>query len=174
MTFMFAIATLPGPAPAQGGAHTPWTLTCEQTRGFHDGDTFACVPAVSSRGPFVVRTAGDDTPETGQAHWRVARDRLRGAAGPGTEVTCYKTDRYGRELCRVRAVDGTDVVELMIREGLAWHSVHYAPEQAVEERRRYQAAEKRARDAGAGLWSNTDPQPPWECRRSKERRERCR
>lgn len=156
-------------APALAGAST---VVCDSTRGFHDGDTFACVPADSP--PFVVRVGGLDAPETGQGFWRVSRDRLRALAGPGTTVECYKADRYGRQVCRVRSPAGEDVVERLLREGLAWHGVHYVSEQTADERVRYAAAEAAARAERRGLWSESEPQAPWECRRSREQRKSCR
>lgn len=151
-------------------------VVCEQTRGFHDGDTFACI-AVRNSGfadGFVVRVAGLDAPETGQAHWRPARDRLRELAGPGTTVSCYKEDRYHRAVCRVRTATGNDVVATLLQEGLAWHSVEHAHEQTAEERERYAAAEQDARARYLGLWRDPNPQPPWECRRARLERTRCR
>lgn len=154
-------------------------FTCAETRGFHDGDTFACRPAGQTGNGadgavVVVRVAGLDAPETGQAHWRPARDRLRQLAGPGTEVRCYKQDRYTRQVCRVHSPSGQDVVEVLLREGWAWHSVAYLSEQSADERSRYANAESSARAEKVGLWKEPDPQAPWDCRRSKERRQACR
>lgn len=157
MKRLLALALL---APALAGA----SVVCSETRGFHDGDTFACVSRDGET--FVVRVAGLDAPETGQGFWRVSRDRLRELAAAGTAVDCYKTDRYGRQVCRVRRPSG-DVVEQLIHEGLAWHSVKYADEQTAEERQRYAAAEAAARVARRGLWSEPDPQEPHECRRER-------
>lgn len=152
---------------------------CTETRGFHDGDTFACLSAgwADDRGgaaAVVVRLAGLDAPETGQAHWRSARDRLQQLAAPGTAVRCYKTDRYARHVCRVQSPSGQDIVEILLREGWAWHSVAYLTEQSPDERSRYADAERAARAERNGLWKEPDPQAPWDCRRSKERRQRCR
>jgi len=158
---------------ALGPAHT---VVCEQTRGFHDGDTFACVPTRASgvAHAFVVRVAGLDAPETGQAHWRPARDRLRDLAGPGSRVSCYKEDRYHRAVCRVRTANGVDVVATLLQEGLAWHSVRYAHEQTTEEHERYAAAEREARAKQLGLWQEPNPQSPWECRRARLQHTSCR
>lgn len=158
---------------ALGSAHT---VVCEQTRGFHDGDTFACVtPRVrGSADAFVVRVAGLDAPETGQAHWRPARDRLRELAGPGSSVSCYKEDRYHRAVCRVRTADGADVVATLLQEGLAWHAVEYTQEQTAEEREVYSAAQRGAKAKHLGLWQEPNPQPPWECRRARLQHARCR
>lgn len=151
-------------------------FVCEQTRGFHDGDTFACVTSGASgiADAFVVRVAGLDAPETGQAHWRSARDRLRELTGPGTSVSCYKRDRYQRAVCRVRAVNGADVVATLLQEGWTWHAVEYAHEQTAEERKLYSAAELDAKAKQLGLWQEPNPQPPWECRRARLQHKRCR
>jgi endonuclease YncB( thermonuclease family) len=162
---VIALAFLPALA---GGA----PVTCDRTRGFHDGDTFACVPA---DGPaFVVRVAGLDAPEVGQAHWRPSRDRLRTLAGPGTQVACYKTDRYGREVWRGRGTQGFDVVERLIGAGLAWHGTRYADEQTPDEQRRYAAAETAARAERLGIWSQSEPMTPWDCRARRKERRGCR
>jgi endonuclease YncB( thermonuclease family) len=151
----------------------PVEVVCARTQGFHDGDTFACSPH-SGIAAKVVRVAGLDAPETGQAYWRVSRDRLRSLVPPGSSVDCYKVDTYQRDECRVRASDGSDIVETMVREGLAWHSEKYLDEQAPDEQVRYAAAQRSARAERRGLWSEPDPQPPWECRRLRKQSIRCR
>lgn len=163
-------------ASERGKPDSDTVLVCAETRGFHDGDTFACLPEgqASDTSVVVVRLAGLDAPETGQAHWRPARDRLRQLAGSGTKVLCYKHDRYARNVCRVRSSDERDIVEVLLREGWAWHSVAYLTEQSPIERSRYADAERAARADRAGLWTELEPQAPWDCRRSKERRQRCR
>lgn len=64
-------------------------VRCAGTSNHHDGDTFTCAPGHGAAA-FVVRVASVDTPETGQAHWRVARARLRELASQGSTVRCYK------------------------------------------------------------------------------------
>lgn len=144
---------------------------CMDTRGFHDGDTFACVAEQTT---FTVRVAGVDAPETGQAFWRVARDLLATRARPGTKVNCYKEDRYRRQVCRVTSPEGADIAEELVRTGVAWHTVKYRSEQTPPEQERYAAAEVAARARGLGLWSQPDPQDPGECRALKKQRQKCR
>lgn len=156
---------------ASGGLHEPWVATCTETRGFHDGDTLTCV---ADRGTFVVRVAGLDAPETGQAYWRASRDQLRRLAVPGTRAACYKRDNYGREVCRLLAPDGTDIVHSLIGAGLAWHSKQYAREQTAAERADYGNKEVQARAEMRGLWAEPDPMPPWECRQVRKQRQKCR
>jgi endonuclease YncB( thermonuclease family) len=146
-------------------------LTCSDPRAFHDGDTFTCE---HEAGAVRVRVAGIDAPETGQGFWRVSRDLLRQRAVPGTVVDCYKVDAYERQVCRVTSPTGADISLELVQTGLAWHSRKYAFEQRAEERERYEAAETWARGRGLGLWSQTDPQDPSECRAFKKQRQKCR
>ncbi len=145
---------------------------CSQVLNIHDGDTLTCV-SNTDRGSFVVRFAGIDAPETGQAYWRVARDRLKELAAPGTVAECYKQDQYGRQVCRLRSPDGRDLADAMIGEGLAWHAVRFVNEQTPEERDRYAKLEAEAKAATRGLWAQPDPMPPSECRRAKQGRQKC-
>ena len=63
-------------------------------------------------------------------------------------------------------VDGVDVGLEQIRRGYAWHYIKYAHEQRAVDRERYARAESEARSAHAGLWSFSDPIPPWDYRRA--------
>lgn len=164
-------ATLPLRAEEQ--LHTPWSAVCHQTTKFHDGDTLTCVSDPARQGTFVVRFAGIDAPETGQAYWRASRDHLRSLAGPGTVATCYKQDRYGREVCRLASSDGADLAEAMLVAGMAWHAVRYSNEETPAELARYSEAEQLARTARKGLWVEPSPQPPWDCRRRRMQSLRC-
>lgn len=118
------------------------------------------------RKSFVVRVAGLDAPEAGQAMWRVARNRLREPVAPGTTLGCYKVDRWGRRVCWVHSAEGVDLVARMVRQGLAWHSTRFIEKQTADENGAYFAAEQAARATRAGIWAEQDPQPPWECRQS--------
>lgn len=150
-------------------------VVCAQTKGFHDGDTFACVPpARLGDDTIFVRVAGIDAPETGQAFWRASKNRLRSLVIPGVGIVCYKHDRYGRNVCHVHAADGRDIAKELIRDGLAWHAKPYAHEQTPRQRDAYAAAESEAQARRIGLWAEPNPQPPWKCRQLKRQAQRCR
>ena len=132
--------------------------------GVADGDTLTLLDA--SKTQHRIRLDGIDAPERTQPHGQRARQSLAELAhGRVAHADCPKIDRYGRAVCRV-IVDGIDVGLEQIRRGYAWHYVKYAHEQRAADREKYARAESDARSASAGLWSVSDPVPPWDYRRA--------
>ncbi len=132
--------------------------------GVADGDTVTLLDA--SKTQHRIRLDGIDAPERTQPHGQRSRQSLTQLAhSRSAHADCPKVDRYGRMVCRV-TVDGVDVGLEQIRRGLAWHYVKYAREQRASDRASYARAEIDARSAHAGLWSFSDPMPPWEYRRA--------
>ena len=132
--------------------------------GVADGDTVTLLDA--NRTQHRIRLDGIDAPERTQPHGQRARQSLAALAhGRPARADCPKVDRYGRAVCRV-VIDGVDVGLEQIRRGYAWHYVKYAHEQSAAERASYARAESEARSANAGLWSFSDPVPPWDYRRA--------
>jgi endonuclease YncB( thermonuclease family) len=140
----------PGQAPADAG---PVLETIA------DGDSFtALLPGGARAG---VRIAGIDAPEKDQPWADASRAHLAELlARGGLRIDTVKTDPYGRQVARVRA-GGRDVGLEQVRAGLAWHFVRYAADQDADERARYAQAEREARAARRGLWSDPSPRPPW-------------
>jgi endonuclease YncB( thermonuclease family) len=174
---LFAIAAaaaclgcLPFAAIAAEASHAPWTETGTFVSA-PDGDTLKV--RTHQHGVVTVRLAGVDAPEHGQGYWRAAKAHLV-AMAMSSEVTigCYKTDRYDREVCRVRTSAG-DVGESLLAAGLAWHYKRYESEQTPEERARYVALEQRARERHIGLWQEPHPMAPDECRKAHRSHEKC-
>lgn len=157
--------------------HTPRASSdstlCANTANHHDGDTFSCEHGQGA-GTFIVRVASIDAPETGQAHWRVARGRLRELAAPGSSVDCYKVDRYERRVCRLKTKDGQDAADLMLSEGLVWYPEDFAQEDPPVDRERYRRLQAEARIARRGLWAEPDPMPPKVCRQRRQTGLSCR
>ena len=132
--------------------------------GISDGDTLTLLDANKTQ--YRIRLDGIDAPERTQPHGQRARQSLVALAhGRAARADCPKVDRYGRAVCRV-IIDGVDVGLEQIRRGYAWHYVKYAHEQRGTERASYSRAESEARSANAGLWSFSDPVPPWDYRRA--------
>ena len=131
--------------------------------GVADGDTVTLLDA--SKTQHRIRLDGIDAPERTQPHGQRARQSLAQLAhGRAAHADCPKVDRYGRAVCRVM-VDGVDVGLEQVRRGFAWHYVKYAHEQRPADRVDYARAESTARSAHSGLWSFSDPTPPWDYRR---------
>ena len=128
-----------------------------------DGDTVTILDAdhVQHR----VRIAGIDAPEKAQAFGEAAKQSLaRLVHGQRVDAHCPKRDRYGREVCSVY-LGARDVGLEQVRGGYAWWYREYAREQTPGERAAYEAAEKDAREARRGLWTDPAPQPPSAFRR---------
>ena len=158
------------PAKAAGGFHEPWSDTGEFVSA-PDGDTLKVRTA--RRGVITVRLAGADTPERGQAYWRAAKGHLVAmVASTDVMLACYKTDRYDREVCRVRTLAG-DVGASLIASGLAWHYKRFQMEQTVQEQAQYAQLERIARERRLGLWQEPDPMPPEDCRKAHRSGQKC-
>jgi micrococcal nuclease len=158
-------------AEAKPGPHEPFEVTGNVIKN-HDGDTIKLKSA--DRGVIIVRFSGADTPETGQAYWRAARGYLRNlVAGKPVTVLCYKQDRYGREVCHV-SVDGNDAGLALVRQGYAWYASMFSHELSALQQKAYYEAEELARRQRRGLWQDSNPMPPWECRKLRKVRQKCR
>lgn len=125
-----------------------------------DGDSF--VARLEGREQ-QVRVFGVDAPERHQPFATVSRKRLAELVeGSELVLEVVDRDRHGRLVARVRssrvAGGSSDVGQILLAEGLAWHFTRYSKDVA------YTAAEQLARERGLGLWRDADPVPPWEWR----------
>lgn len=151
MALALAVSVFGGPAGADGA----WiTGTAEIV----DGDGLAI-------GPVMIRIHAIDAPEAGQdcatpggGTWPcglAAADRLS-ALTAGRPVVCEARDLdpYSRivALCRV---DGIDIGQVLVEEGLAWAFVRYSAD--------YADLEATARAAAIGVWQ-APTQAPWDYR----------
>lgn len=137
-----------------------------------DGDTVHVQTA--DRGLVKVRVAGVDTPERGQAYWRVARAHLISFTdNKQVALDCFKKDRYERDVCRV-SVNGQDLGASLVAAGLAWHYKQYESEQTADERKLYAELENSAREKRIGLWQEPDPMAPNICRKKRRAGGKCR
>ena len=74
-------------------------------------------------------------------------------------------DRYGRTVGLVY-INGQCLNEELVRAGFAWVYIKYCKKAICTDWRRLEAAAKANKN---GLWSHTNPIPPWEYRHSKSR-----
>jgi endonuclease YncB( thermonuclease family) len=142
--------------------------------GVADGDTITVLDAAHTR--HKVRLSGIDAPERHQPFGTRATQHLSALVfGKEVVVLWEKHDRYGRIVGKVLAPECThnacaktvDAGLAQISAGLAWHYRQYEKEQAPQDRQRYSAAERRAREKHEGLWQDTSPVPPWNYRRER-------
>lgn len=125
-----------------------------------DGDTLAVLD--SAKREHLVRIAGIDAPEPGQANYETSRQHLGSLViGKMVTVEWRKRDRYGRLVGKVSA-DLDDVGLQQVRAGQAWWYRDSAHEQTAFDRSRYESAEQDARLARRGLWNGSRPIPPWQ------------
>ncbi len=128
--------------------------------GVADGDTLTVL--VGSR-QVRVRLWGIDAPERKQPWSSRSREALAARAMHRDAIVATRgTDGYGRTLARV-AVDGVDLGEAQVRDGMAWVYRRYSKDRAMI------ALEDDARAARRGLWSLPDPEPPWAWRAREAR-----
>ncbi|MBB3712136.1 endonuclease YncB(thermonuclease family) [Limimaricola variabilis] len=115
-----------------------------------------------------VRLHGVDAPENAQrcdtgsgAQWAcgdwVTQEASLRFAGREARCETVDIDRYERIVARC-AVDGADIGETLVSEGLALAYVEYS--------RAYEAQEAEARAARRGIWRG-EVQAPWDWRRAK-------
>jgi micrococcal nuclease len=142
--------TLPGPASTEVSAEEHSSDgSAIAVRSVTDGDTL--VVADGRR----VRLAQVDAPETnecfGAASTQALRDLVEGHAVELRRTSGPTTDRYGRTLADV-LVEGRSVNEALVRAGAAEWYEQFGHED-VELAARLESAEKVARQAARGLWS---------------------
>lgn len=111
-----------------------------------------------------IRLNGIDTPEYGQPWSKQAKEFTRQQAfGKKVTVIEKEKDRYGRTVATLLLPNGENLNQLLIGQGLAWWYRHFSKDQLLK------ALETQARKARIGLWSATNPKPPWAWRRTHKR-----
>ena len=131
--------------------------------GVSDGDT---ITVLQNRTPIKVRLHGIDCPEIGQDFGSRAKAFTSELVfGQVVKVVPRDTDRYGRTVADVILADGRILNHELVRAGLAWWYRKYAPDIGT-----LAELEAAAREAKRGLWSQPNPVPPWEWRRTKGER----
>lgn len=141
--------------------------------GIADGDTLTVLDA--ARNSHRIRLLGIDAPEHGQAFGERSKQSLAQLAfRKPVSVDWRERDAYGRILGRVRVAHPDcrradcpktlDANLAQLERGLAWWNRKFADGQFPGDAERYARAEREARAAGAGLWSERNPVPPWRWR----------
>jgi endonuclease YncB( thermonuclease family) len=136
--------------------------------GITDGDTIDILTAEKTK--IRIRFNGIDAPESGQPFGRNAKQFLSDhIGGKVVRVVTHGEDRYERTIGDVYADDSLVNLEI-VKAGLAWHYVKYAPDDKA-----LAAAEAEARAEKTGLWSDRRHVAPWDWRKlSKAERDKLR
>lgn len=157
-----APAALPGQNPtANAGAQE----VQGQVVKVADGDT---ITLKKTDGQTIrIRFLGIDAPEHDQAGGPASKAHLESlVAGRNVTVRYRNPDQYGRTVGKV-LVDGKDVNLSQLQTGNAWFYRSYQKSMFPEDRPIYEAAEEKARSERVGLWSESNPTPPWDFRKAK-------
>lgn len=134
-------------------------------RAVYDGDTVLLTIPEKSR--LKVRLYGIDAPETkkpdrpGQPWGNLSRQTLKEKImGRRVAAEIVDIDQYQRAVAVIR-YGGRDINREMVSEGMAWAYRRYLQGAYASE---YIGSETGARSRRAGLWRESNPQPPWEFR----------
>lgn len=125
--------------------------------GISDGDTLTLL---SNQRQYKVRLAQIDAPEREQPYGQRAKRSLSELAyRREARAAVEAEDKYGRTVATVW-IDGRNINEEQVRRGMAWVYTQYAHNPELL------ALQQQAREAQRGLWSASNPVPPWEWRRT--------
>lgn len=108
-----------------------------------------------------IRLRGVDAPESQMPYGKEAKQvMINLVEGKSLRVLIYEQDRYGRTVADVYS-KGVFVQEVLLKKGCAWHYTAY------DQRPELAMWEKEARAARVGLWASSNPEKPWEWRKTK-------
>ena len=126
--------------------------------GVIDGDTIDVLP-IGGDTPMRIRLASIDAPESHQDFGSASKKALAALCFQrSAAVSVAKKDKYGRYVGDV-SCDGQSVSAAMVSSGMAWVYTQYSHDAALL------MLERNSRQSAVGLWSQSNPVPPWEFRR---------
>jgi micrococcal nuclease len=126
-----------------------------------DGDTFTLL--TSDQKQIKVRLHGIDCPESGQDFGSKAKIFLSSLIFSKKILIDDKgQDRYGRTI-GVVYLDGLNINEEMLKNGMAWHYKKY------DKNPEWSELENSARLDKKGLWIQEGALPPWEWRSNRKK-----
>ena len=136
-----------------GPRHRALTLLTGRVVAVSDGDTIVLENGADK---VRLRVAGIDCPELHQSYGHQARALTAALTLDRTVTVRVRThDKYGRTVGEVLLPDGRDLSQELLRAGLAWWYRAHSRSKILR------VLEADARAAKRGLWSESDPTPPW-------------
>ena len=147
-------------APAAGlpPNATPANTHTWKVVAVYDGDTVTCLDENNQQQK--IRLAEIDAPEAKQDFGQASRQSLASMVfGRTIQVVDSGRDRYGRWIGRLY-VDGIDVNRQQVATGMAWHYADYSKDKSLA------TVQAQAQAQRIGLWSQPNPTPPWDYRKS--------
>ena len=137
--------------------------------GVADGDTVTVLD--ESRQQHKIRLMGIDAPEKKMPFGNRSKQSLSDMVfDRQVQVEYSKKDRYGRTVGKI-IVGSVDANLEQVKAGMAWHYKQYQREQSFEDRSAYAQAEEEARVFKRGLWSDSNPVPPWDYRKRQREKD---
>lgn len=132
-----------------------------------DGDTFT---VRSGDREMRVRLACVDAPESQQPFGRQAREKLKALLELDGRIIINETDtdRYGRKVAEVFVDQPNTEADIFVQEELVKAGLALGYERYARNCPNWDAistAEQDAKQQRVGVWSQPNPQPPWEYRR---------
>jgi endonuclease YncB( thermonuclease family) len=127
--------------------------------GIKDGDT---IEILVENKPVTVRLYGVDAPEKKQPYGTQAKNFASELAfGKYVKLLDKGKDRYGRTIGEIILPDGKSLNKELVANGYAWYYKAYANDPQLG------YLENDARRLERGLWSQPNPQAPWDFRKNK-------
>ena len=136
---------------------------CGAVVGVYDGDT---ITVRDGNTTYKVRLAGIDAPELKQQYGVECRDALRWLVSDKDVCVRWSVkDRYGRYVGMVFGSEAgyLNVNLAMLGSGYAWHYSDY------DRTETFISHQIEARKGRVGLWSQEDPEPPWDYRKKNRK-----
>lgn len=122
----------------------------------HDGDTLTLL--IAGNKTVKVRLKQVDAPESNQAFGQKSQQSLSSLVfGKDVVVDKETIDKYGRTVGTIFLGD-KDINKEQVARGMAWVYRQYLRDQSLL------LVEDGARQSKTGLWSDSNPVPPWEFR----------
>ncbi|MFC5271888.1 thermonuclease family protein [Adhaeribacter terreus] len=133
--------------------------------GVKDGDT---IEILVDNKPVTVRLYGVDAPEKKQPYGTQAKNFASELAfGKYVKLHDKGKDRYGRTIGEIMLPDGKSLNKELVANGFAWYYKAYANDPQLG------YLENDARRLERGLWSQPNPQAPWDFRKNKREKSKA-